>query len=72
MVDISVNPGNSGGPCYRASDQRVLGICEALQLVEVSRADGSAVDEAHGAALQKADITFVVPAKYVIALLETV
>jgi S1-C subfamily serine protease len=72
LVDISVNPGNSGGPCYRASDQRVLGICEALQLVEVSRADGSAVDEAHGAALQKADITFVVPAKYVIALLETV
>jgi S1-C subfamily serine protease len=79
LVDISVNPGNSGGPCYRVSDQRVVGICEALQLVEVAFDDEPhddksvvAVDDAQRAVLQKADITFVVPAKYVIALLETV
>src|SRR5262245_10964869 len=86
MVDISVNPGNSGGPCYRVSDQRVVGICEALQLVEVAFEDNKpdvddkraiddaayAHDDTQRAALQKADITFVVPARYVIALLETV
>jgi hypothetical protein len=86
MVDISVNPGNSGGPCYRVTDQRVLGICEALQLVEVAFAgngpDGDdasgrddaalPIDDAQSAVLQKADIPFVIPAKYVVALLETV
>jgi S1-C subfamily serine protease len=74
LVDINVNPGNSGGPCYRVDDQRVVGICEALQLIELDFADHrpDADDETQRAALQKADITFVVPAKYVIALLETV
>jgi len=72
LVDINVNSGNSGGPCYRVSDQRVLGICEALQLVEVAFADDRRnSDDAQSAVLQKADITFVVPAKYVVALLET-
>src|SRR5262245_42700067 len=78
MVDINVNPGNSGGPCYRVTDQRVLGICEAFQLIEVELADDRrdaadhGVDETQHAAFQKADITFVIPTKYVIALLETV
>jgi len=78
MVDINVNPGNSGGPCYRVADQRVLGICEAFQLMEVELADDGpraaehAVDDAYHAAFQKADITFVIPAKYVLALLETI
>src|SRR5262249_56900032 len=87
LVDINVNPGNSGGPCYRITDQRVLGICEALQLVEVEIPDhrpdadaqpdlqgeaGLGVDDAQPGALQKAEITFVVPATYVIALLEGV
>jgi S1-C subfamily serine protease len=79
LVDINVNPGNSGGPCYRVSDQRVLGICEALQLIEVDFEDNppgaddrsGAGDDAQRAVLQKADITFVVPAKYVVALLES-
>jgi S1-C subfamily serine protease len=77
LVDISVNPGNSGGPCYRVADQRVIGICEALQLidveveVEVEEKERETVDD-QPSVLQKADITFVVPAKYVIALLETV
>lgn len=74
LVDISVNQGNSGGPCYRVSDQRVVGICEALQLIEVEIEDDGpeAADEPQLSVLQKADITFVVPAKYVIALLEAV
>jgi len=81
LVDISVNQGNSGGPCYRVGDQRVLGICEALQLIEAEFGDrGSdadcdaavAVDDSQRSVLQKADITFVVPAKYVVALLEAV
>jgi S1-C subfamily serine protease len=74
LVDISVNQGNSGGPCYRVSDQRVVGICEALQLIEVDIEDDGidAVDEPQRTVLQKADITFVVPAKYVIALLASV
>jgi S1-C subfamily serine protease len=80
LVDISVNQGNSGGPCYRVSDQRILGICEALQLIEAEFGDHGtagdddgvgAVDAPQGSVLQKADITFVIPAKYVIALLAT-
>jgi S1-C subfamily serine protease len=80
LVDINVNQGNSGGPCYRVADQRVVGICEALQLIEVEiEGNGAAgggemgaVDDLQLSVLQKADITFVVPAKYVIALLEAV
>jgi S1-C subfamily serine protease len=87
LLDVNVNPGNSGGPCYRVADQRVLGICEALELIEVDvedhrpagadapdapRAAAFAFDDAQRTVLQKADITFVVPARYVIALLETV
>jgi len=81
LVDISVNQGNSGGPCYRVADQRVVGICEALQLIEAEFGDhGTSADDDTGVAgdapqasvLQKADITFVVPAKYVLALLESV
>jgi hypothetical protein len=55
-------------------DQRVVGICEALQLIEVEIEDDGplAVDDPQRSVLQKADITFVVPAKYVIALLEAV
>jgi S1-C subfamily serine protease len=87
LVDINVNQGNSGGPCYRVADQRVLGICEAIKLIEVDvKANSSgadvdpvvdkdvafAIDDARRSVMQKADITFVVPARYVIALLETV
>jgi S1-C subfamily serine protease len=81
LVDINVNPGNSGGPCYRVSDQRVLGICEALELIEVDFEDNRpeadedpalTVEDPQREVLQKADITFVIPAKYVIALLDRV
>jgi S1-C subfamily serine protease len=81
LVDISVNPGNSGGPCYRVTDQRVVGICEAFQLIEVEFEDNGRdgdddtapdIDDPQRSVLQNADITFVVPAKYVIALLEAV
>jgi len=87
LVDINVNEGNSGGPCYRVADQRVLGICEAIHLIEVDvkanrpgpddepvvdKGSTFPVDDAQPAVFQKADITFVVPAQYVIALLETV
>src|SRR5262249_6705999 len=41
LVDINVNQGNSGGPCYRVSDQRVLGICEAIKLIEVDFKDNT-------------------------------
>jgi S1-C subfamily serine protease len=86
LVDVNVNEGNSGGPCYRVTDQRVLGICEAIHLIEVDVRAGAAgsddervvdpvsalpLDDAQRAVFQKADITFVVPARYVIRLLET-
>lgn len=31
LADISVNPGNSGGPTYRVDDGCVIGVCTAYQ-----------------------------------------
>ncbi len=40
LADLSVNPGNSGGPAYRISDARVIGTCVAFEPVSLATADG--------------------------------
>lgn len=32
LADVAVNPGNSGGPVYRVSDGRVIGVCCAYRI----------------------------------------
>lgn len=38
--DITVNPGNSGGPAYRLSDGAVIGVCSDALLTDVVEAMG--------------------------------
>jgi S1-C subfamily serine protease len=39
LADISVNPGNSGGPTYRTEDGVVIGVCTAYQFAPLTYMD---------------------------------
>jgi S1-C subfamily serine protease len=39
LADISVNPGNSGGPTYRVEDGAVIGVCTAYQFAPLMYMD---------------------------------
>lgn len=39
LADISVNPGNSGGPIYRVADGTVIGVCTAYRFAPLFYAD---------------------------------
>ena len=41
LADISVNPGNSGGPAYRVDDGAVIGVCTAYQFAPLMYMDSS-------------------------------
>lgn len=41
LADLSVNPGNSGGPVFRVADARVLGVCSAFSFAPLHYRDGS-------------------------------
>lgn len=64
LADVQVNPGNSGGPVYRASDATVVGVCIANQPSPVMDSDMNSTDLYYGSG-----IAVVTPAKYVGALL---
>ena len=65
LADINVNPGNSGGPVYLASDGSVIGICVAYLPTNVRDAKGSPMNYYYNTGL-----AIVVPSRYVCDLLE--
>jgi S1-C subfamily serine protease len=71
VVDMEVNPGNSGGPVYAVESGPVIGVCVASQLAPVrfmDTGDPAAVD---GRSLSySSGLTIVVPARYVAEMLE--
>jgi len=65
LADINVNPGNSGGPVYLASDGSVVGICVGYLPTNVRDAKGTPMVYYYNTGL-----AVVVPSRYVHDLLE--
>jgi len=65
LADINVNPGNSGGPVYLASDGSVIGVCVAYLPTNVRDDKGSAENYYYNTGL-----AIVVPSRYVCDLLK--
>lgn len=65
-ADINVNPGNSGGPVYLASDGSVIGVCVAYVPTEVRDSKGGVENHYYNTGL-----AVVVPSRYVADLLES-
>jgi S1-C subfamily serine protease len=55
IADVTANFGNSGGPVYRLSDGKVIGVCVGGRLSPIQNGQGS----------QVVPLTIVVPSKYV-------
>lgn len=65
LADINVNPGNSGGPVYLASDGSVVGICVGYLPTNVRDTKDTPMDYYYNTGL-----AVVVPSRYVHDLLE--
>lgn len=65
LADINVNPGNSGGPVYLASDGSVIGVCVAYLSTNVRDDKGSVKNYYYNTGL-----AIVVPSRYVCDLLK--
>jgi len=74
LVDISVNPGNSGGPTYRSEDGRVIGVCTAYQnapLMFIDQKGGWAEIDERPVGINSG-LCIVTPIKYVLDLLKSI
>jgi S1-C subfamily serine protease len=65
LADINVNPGNSGGPVYLASDGSVIGVCVAYLPTAVRDDKGGVTNYYYNTGL-----AVVVPSRYVSDLLK--
>ena len=66
LADISVNPGNSGGPVYLASDGSVIGVCVANLQTNIKDDKGDIVKNRY----YNSGLAFVEPSRYVCDLLK--
>jgi serine protease Do len=65
VLDITVNPGNSGGPIFLAENGKVIGVCQSHQVSPVLDASFQ-----NTPLLQHAGLSIAVPIRFVMALLE--
>jgi hypothetical protein len=70
LADMEVNGGNSGGPVYSVDTVAVIGVCVATQSALVTGKGGNPVVAEGSPLFYSSGLTVVVPARYVISLLE--
>lgn len=70
LADVTVNPGNSGGPIYLVSNANVIGVAVAFQDTPVKDEQGNdAVINGHQL-FYSSGLTVVIPARYIADLLK--
>lgn len=67
LGDITANPGNSGGPVYKLSDGKVIGVCVAGKLTSAKHNIGADAQILHSAGL-----TFITPARAIDEMLKNI
>ncbi len=72
LVDVETNPGNSGGPVYRISDGRVIGLCHGSKAAPVRDDSGEAVLMGERPALYSSGLTITGPIRFGLDLLDRV
>jgi S1-C subfamily serine protease len=70
LADVTVNPGNSGGPVYLTETGTVIGVCVASLLSPVRNQEGKEGTIDGQKLLYSSGLTIVVPAQYAIDLLK--
>jgi S1-C subfamily serine protease len=70
LADLTANPGNSGGPIYLAENGAVIGVCIASKPTVITDEQNQPVTVDGRKLRYSAGLTIVVPAEYVVALLE--
>lgn len=70
LADITVNPGNSGGPVYLVSNANVIGVAVAFQKTAVKDEQGNNAIINGPQLFYSSGLTVVVPARYIADLLK--
>lgn len=68
LLDVIVNPGNSGGPVYDSESSDVVGICEAYENSRLLTSKGNLVPPIapEEYLVQNSGLAVVIPIKYAI------
>jgi S1-C subfamily serine protease len=64
LADISVNPGNSGGPVYRAKDGSIIGVCVAFRPAPVVTESGPVTTSSGEKLNYNSGLSIIVPIRY--------
>ena len=70
LADVDINPGNSGGPVYSIDNAKVIGVTVSTQQLPVDVRGAQNEQVPNLRLLYSSGIAQVIPAKYIIALLE--
>ena len=68
LADVTVNPGNSGGPVYRVSTGRVIGVCQSYEKVPASGAKADLATGQRETFFYNSGLALVVPILYAFLL----
>jgi S1-C subfamily serine protease len=70
LVDVEVNPGNSGGPVYLVEDASVIGVCIAIRGSPIRRENGEVARVLDQELYYSSGLTDVVPTRRIIEILD--